>query len=280
MWSPHLFLNNMTSPLAGTCSDKASQSDAEITYSHHDSASITAYKSNIRGSESPSGLVDQVKGESLEVAQEERWRVDALIDEMEREEQRHGNKKHFLEFSLHKPYIFTWLIAIFASMGGFLFGLDQSLISGANLFFPADLGLNDRQVSFVSASMPLGAVAGAVLLIPSNEYLGRRNAIILSTVFYTLGAALQAGAFNYGIMISGRVIMGIGVGMETGTVPVYVAETAKRRLRGNLISLYQFNIALGEVFGYVVAAIFLRVEGNWRYILGSSVLFSTIMFFG
>lgn len=62
-----------------------------------------------------------------------------------------------------------------------------------------------------------------------------------------------------------------------GTVPVYVAETVERRLRGNLVSAYQFNIALGEVFGYVVAAIFLNVEGNWRYILGSSVVFSTIM---
>ena len=97
----------MTSPLAGTCSDKASQSDAEITHSHYDSASITSYKSIIPGSESLSGLVNQVKGESLEVAQEERWRVDVLVDEMEREEQRNGNKKHFLEFSLHKPYIFT-----------------------------------------------------------------------------------------------------------------------------------------------------------------------------
>lgn len=46
------------------------------------------------------------------------------------------------------------------------------------------------------------------------------------------------------------------------------------------VSLYQFNIALGEVLGYAVAAMFLHVEGNWRYILGSSLVFSTIMFFG
>lgn len=269
----------MSSTLNCPSGDKARQSDVAISYCHHDFAA-SADKKGPSGSESSAGLVYDDKGEAQAVAEEDQWRVDALIEEMERDEERHGHKKTFFEFSLQKPSIFTWLIAIFASMGGFLFGLDQSLISGANLFFPADLGLNDRQVSFVSASMPLGAVAGAVLLIPSNEYLGRRNAIILSTVFYTLGAALQAGAFNYGIIISGRVIMGLGVGIETGTVPVYVAETAKKRLRGNLVSLYQFNIALGEVFGYVVAAIFLNVEGNWRFILGSSVLFSTIMFIG
>lgn len=50
-----------------------------------------------------------------------------------------------------------------------------------------------------------------------------------------------------------------------------------RQFRGNLVSLYQFNIALGEVFGYVVAAIFLKVEGNWRYMLGSSIVSSTLM---
>jgi MFS family permease len=82
------------------------------------------------------------------------------------------------------------------------------------------------------------------------------------------------------MIVAARVILGIGVGLEGGTVPVYVAETVERRIRGNMVSLYQFNIALGEVFGYVVAAIFLHVEGNWRYILGSSLVFSTTMLVG
>lgn len=82
------------------------------------------------------------------------------------------------------------------------------------------------------------------------------------------------------MIVASRVILGAGVGLEGGTVPVYVAETVERRMRGNLVSLYQLNIALGEVLGYAVAAIFLRVPGNWRYILGSSLVFSTIMFIG
>lgn len=60
----------------------------------------------------------------------------------------------------------------------------------------------------------------------------------------------------------------------------YVAETVERRLRGNMVSLYQFNIALGEVLGYAIGAIFIKVPGNWRYILGSSVVFSIIMGIG
>lgn len=79
------------------------------------------------------------------------------------------------------------------------------------------------------------------------------------------------------MIVAARVILGAGVGLEGGTVPVYVAETVERRLRGNMVSLYQFNIALGEVLGYAVAAMFISVKGNWRYILGSSLVFSTIM---
>jgi MFS family permease len=79
------------------------------------------------------------------------------------------------------------------------------------------------------------------------------------------------------VVVAARVILGAGVGLEGGTVPVYVAEMVESRLRGNLVSLYQFNIALGEVLGYAVAAMFITVPGNWRYILGSSLVFSTIM---
>ncbi|KAI1076054.1 general substrate transporter [Whalleya microplaca] len=82
------------------------------------------------------------------------------------------------------------------------------------------------------------------------------------------------------MIVASRVILGIGVGLEGGTVPVYVAETVERKVRGNLVSLYQFNIALGEVLGYAVAAMFVTVPGNWRFILGSSLVFSTIMFIG
>jgi MFS family permease len=82
------------------------------------------------------------------------------------------------------------------------------------------------------------------------------------------------------MIVAARVILGAGVGLEGGTVPVYVAETVESRLRGNLVSLYQFMIALGEVLGYAVAAMFITVPGNWRYILGSSLVFSTIMGIG
>ncbi|OAK98323.1 MFS general substrate transporter [Phaeosphaeriaceae sp. SRC1lsM3a] len=208
------------------------------------------------------------------------WESENLIQELDKQLEQEGYKKGFFDLEFKNPKHFTWMLVAFASMGGLLSGLDQSLISGANLTLPEDLGFTDQQNSLVNSGMPLGAVAGAFLISPCNEYFGRRWAIIISCILYTIGGALEAGSMNYGMMVAARVILGAGVGLEGGTVPVYVAETVESRLRGNLVSLYQFNIALGEVLGYAVAAMFISVPGNWRYILGSSLVFSTIMGIG
>lgn len=149
--------------------------------------------------------------------------MDAELAQLEDQLSEFPTKRFDLKMS--NPAMFTWILVAFASMGGMLSGLDQSLISGANLYLPDDLGLNTSQNSLVNAGMPLGAVAGALILSPANEYLGRRMAIIVSCILYTIGAALEAGAINFGMIFAGRFILGAGVGLEGGTVPVYVAES-------------------------------------------------------
>lgn len=229
-----------------------------------------------------SGSTAHVGGtaEAIDIAKNGGWEADALIKELEEEVQRTGYKPGIFDVQFANPKFFTYFLVTFASMGGLLSGLDQSLISGANLFLPGDLGLDERQNSLVNAAMPLGAIGGALLISPCNELFGRRWAILISCILYTIGGALCAGAINFAMIVVARLILGAGVGLEGGTVPVYVAETVERKLRGNLVSLYQLMIALGEVLGYVVAAIFITVPGNWRYILGSSLVFSTIMGIG
>lgn len=220
--------------------------------------------------------------EAISLAQAGGWEADALIEQLDKElaADPRLTKKGIFDLEFANPKYFTYILVAFASMGGLLSGLDQSLISGANLFLPDDLHLSTHQNSLVNAGMPLGAVAGAFILSPCNEYFGRKWSIIISCILYTIGGALEAGAMNYQMIVWSRVILGMGVGLEGGTVPVYVAETVERRMRGNMVSLYQFNIALGEVLGYAVAAMFVSVPGNWRYILGSSLVFSTIMGIG
>jgi len=206
--------------------------------------------------------------------------VAQFIADMERQVVETPAKASSFVPTFKKPKHYTWALVGFASMGGLLSGLDQSVISGANLFLPVDLHLSTRQNSLVNAGMPLGAVGGALILSPANEYLGRKMSIIVACVLYTIGAALEAGAINFGMMVAARLILGLGVGLEGGTVPIYVAETVERKLRGNLVSFYQFNIALGEVIGYAVGAMFAHVHAGWRYMLGSSVIFSILMGIG
>ena len=74
------------------------------------------------------------------------------------------------------PGHFTWLLVGFASMGGLLSGIDQSLISGANLYMPASLRLDTSQVSLVASGVPLGAIGCVLTLGPVNEAVGRRMA--------------------------------------------------------------------------------------------------------
>lgn len=81
-------------------------------------------------------------------------------------------------------------------------------------------------------------------------------------------------------MYAGRFILGIGVGIEGGGVGVYISESVPSNKRGSLVSLYQLSIALGEVLGYAIAAIFYEVHGGWRFMVGSSLVFSTIVLIG
>ena len=82
------------------------------------------------------------------------------------------------------------------------------------------------------------------------------------------------------VMYAGRFILGIGVGIEGGGVGVYISESVPSNKRGSLVSLYQLSIALGEVLGYAIAAIFYEVHGGWRFMVGSSLVFSTIVLIG
>lgn len=221
--------------------------------------------------------------EAMQMAKDDSKAVDEEIAEFDAELAANPPHAPFLNpnLSISNPRHFTYLLVAFASMGGMLSGLDQSVISGALLYMPQSLHLNTSQISLTSSAVPLGAIGGALILGPVNEAFGRKWAIIIALIFYTIGGALEAGAINFGMIVGARVILGIGLGLEGGTVPVYVAESVEKKYRGNLVSLYQLMIAFGEVIGYAVAAMFVNVQsGPWRYMLGSSLVFSTIMLIG
>lgn len=207
-------------------------------------------------------------------------RIDQEITELDNELIASGKRPFFAARFLKRPEVFIWYLAALASVGGLLFGVDQSLISGAALYIPNDLNLDEHQMSMVVGFTPLGAMFGALILMPTNDIFGRKWAIIISSLIFTAGGILQAAAQNFGVMIAGRVVLGIALGLLSGTVPAYVSENCAVKWRGGLVSLYQVMVAFGVMCGYVIAAIFNSLPGNWRYVLGSSLLFSTILLVG
>lgn len=172
------------------------------------------------------------------------------------------------------------MLGAFAAFAGILSGIDQSIISGASIGMNKMLHLTKNQASLVSSLMPLGAVGGSILLTPLSETFGRKKALVISCIFYTIGAIICAAAGNHHEMYAGRFLIGIGVGIEGGGIGVYIAESVPSSVRGSLVSLYQFNIALGELIGYIIGVIFFEVKGGWRYMVGSSLVFSTILLIG
>lgn len=174
----------------------------------------------------------------------------------------------------------VYLLGFFAAAAGLLSGLDQSIISGASIGMDVDLNLTSKQLSWVSSLMPLGAMAGSMIMTPLNETVGRKASLIISCIWYTVGAGLCAGSHSHHMMFAGRFILGVGVGIEGGCVGIYISESVPANVRGSIVSMYQLNIALGEVLGYAVAAMFYSVKGGWRFMVGSSLVFSTALFIG
>jgi hypothetical protein len=99
------------------------------------------------------GSVPEIQGEAeaLAIARKGGWEIEALMTQMELERVQENAKQGIFDLNFKNPKHFTWLLVGFASMGGLLSGLDQSLISGANLYMPHDLGLNVKQNSLVDS---------------------------------------------------------------------------------------------------------------------------------
>lgn len=230
--------------------------------------------------ENDDGKVSRLLNQSFNLDAEVKA-LDELGDSYRKEVGFWGKLKRLeFEVNFEKKQHMVYMLGAFAAFAGILSGIDQSIISGASIGMNVMLRLSSHEASLVSALMPLGAVAGSILLTPLSEYFGRKKSLVISCVFYTIGAIICAAATNHHEIYAGRFLIGVGVGLEGGGIGVYIAESVPSSVRGSLVSLYQFNIALGELFGYIVGVIFFDVKGGWRYMVGSSLVFSTILFVG
>lgn len=177
-------------------------------------------------------------------------------------------------------YIWLYIVAIIASLGGLLSGYDTGVISGALLFINETWVLPDTLQGFLVSSVLIGAVVGAATNGVLADIFGRKRIIMATALIFILGSIMCAFAPNVYILIISRVFVGFAVGIVNFVVPLYLSEISPKNMRGTLVSLYQWAITSGILFSYFINAVFAQAVYNWRWMLFAGVLPGVILLVG
>ena len=177
-------------------------------------------------------------------------------------------------------YIWLYVVAIVASLGGLLSGYDTGVISGALLFINETWILPDTLQGFLVSSVLIGAVIGAATNGVLADMFGRKKIILATALIFILGSIMCAFAPNVYVLIASRIFVGFAVGIVNFVVPLYLSEISPKNLRGTLVSLYQWAITSGILFSYFINAAFAQHVYNWRLMLFAGVLPGLVLFVG
>ncbi|KAI0633858.1 hypothetical protein C8Q77DRAFT_819219 [Trametes polyzona] len=185
-----------------------------------------------------------------------------------------------------QPLQLYWLV-ILCSLSAAVQGMDESVINGANLFFPQQLGIPQDGPNASNNQWLLGLVNGAPYLCcgiigcwlsaPMNKYFGRRGTIFISAFLSFITCIWQGLTNSWWHLFIARFVLGFGIGPKSSTVPVYAAECAPPAIRGALVMMWQMWTAFGIMVGTVMSLAFFHVPDthnihglNWRLMLGSA----------
>jgi sugar porter (SP) family MFS transporter len=166
-----------------------------------------------------------------------------------------------------RPFLFA--VALIAALGGFLFGYDTGVISGALLYIKGSLHASSFQQEAIVGSLLIGAAVGAVISGYLADAISRRWTKVLSGSVYTLGALACAFSQSPNQLIGARFVLGLSVGTASFVSPMYLAELAPKRIRGGLVSFNQLMIVSGILAAYIVNFALKGIgSDNWRWMLG------------
>jgi sugar porter (SP) family MFS transporter len=166
---------------------------------------------------------------------------------------------------------FVFIASAFAALGGLLFGYDTGVISGALIFIKSQFHLSVFHQELVVSVVLIGAAVGALSGGRLADAFGRRLVLIVTALIFMVGAIVCAAAGSIGALIAGRVIVGLGIGLSSTTVPVYISEVSPAAARGWQVSLFQLAITVGILGAYLVDYGF-AASGAWRWMLGLAVV--------
>ena len=178
-----------------------------------------------------------------------------------------------------------------AVTGFSLFGYDQGLMSGLisgeqfNWEFPATK--DDATIQgAVTACYELGCFFGAIFALIRGEKIGRRPLIIVGSFIIIIGTVISCTAFRphwpLGQFVVGRVITGIGNGMNTATIPVWQSEMSKAENRGKLVNMEGAVVAIGTLVAYWLdfGLSYVNTSVQWRFPVAFQIFFALWVLFG
>lgn len=169
-----------------------------------------------------------------------------------------------------------------AAIGGFLFGYDTGVISGAMLPIKRRFNLTPSQQEVVVSSTVLAAFFSSLFGGSINNTFGRRIAILFAAGVFTIGSLWLLVAWNYESLVLGRIVIGVGIGVASLTTPIYIAEVALPRMRGQLVTVNAFLVTFGQFTAGMVDGVFDEImpDSGWRLMLGLAAIPSIVMFAG
>ncbi|KOS22212.1 High-affinity glucose transporter [Escovopsis weberi] len=166
-----------------------------------------------------------------------------------------------------KPLLY--FTSIFVSLGVFLFGYDQGVMSGiiTGPYFIDYFGHPSRaEVGTMVAILEVGALITSLIVGRVGDIIGRRKTILYGSCIFFVGGALQTFATSMAMMMVGRIVAGFGVGMLSTIVPVYQSEISPPHNRGKLACI-EFS---GNIIGYTTSVWvdygcgFIESNMSWR----------------
>jgi len=178
----------------------------------------------------------------------------------------------------------SFLLACIIGSGGVLFGYDQGIIGStlAQTDFRAKFNPSSAEEGGIVSSFSGGAFCGAAIAGYTSNRLGRKKTIMLGALIALVGCALQTGAVNIAMLVVGRLIAGLAIGILTMVVPLMNSEMASPARRGLMAGLLQQMLS----FGYVMAnwigygTSFINGSAQWRIGLGMQCVWAVLLFLG
>lgn len=159
--------------------------------------------------------------------------------------------------------------SLIAALGGFLFGFDTVVISGAEQKIQSLWSLTGAFHGLATSAALWGTVLGALTGSFPTDRIGRKATLVGIGMLYFVSAIWSGLATDVYSFMFARFIGGIGVGISTVAAPLYISEISPSAVRGRLAAMFQFNIVFGIMIAFLSNALLKGIgEDAWRWMLG------------